>query len=304
MFFSLFLFFFPIFLNQVNASAQIPSISGNFSYQTTKYSNFIGKFSKNCSISAPMIKLARGENLCNLDTIQTNITGKVLVTFTILNFGCYEEISYENAVKLGAIAVLDSAPIPPGSSFHIHNFRQNFRKGNIPFLQTGTEFFSLFAIEGLSLGFDVLNETEIKINGCGDISQIIKCNGADQKIYMSFSFIALFGIYLARKSLKKIKSTASSKPRVFLIIYESIFLFFTCIILFFGLELKQAKNLLRGNIISAQIKDILGILQLIGNIHGSLMNAIYWNALRKGCFLKESKLSKYWRKEFFFLLCN
>eukprot|EP00924_Labyrinthula_sp_SR-Ha-C_P012891 snap_masked-scaffold_12-processed-gene-2.8-mRNA-1 protein AED:1.00 eAED:1.00 QI:0/0/0/0/1/1/2/0/611 len=260
------------FAVSVHSVAQVPLITGNLTFITTRYSNFIGGFDEECSIIAPMVKLAPGENLCDLDTIQTNITGQVLITFIILNFGCFEEVAYENAIKLGAIALIDAVGIPPGSYESIHNAGQSFQKGDIPFLQVGTEFFGTFGIEGLSPAFNFLNGTPIVIQGCGDTN--------------------LF-------TAKKVKGSASSRPRIALIAYEALFLLFTAVVLFFGIELRQCKNLLDGSVISSRAKDVLGVLQIIGNVHGSLLNAIYWKALRKGCFLKDSKSAIYWRKEFF-----
>eukprot|EP00924_Labyrinthula_sp_SR-Ha-C_P012890 snap_masked-scaffold_12-processed-gene-2.9-mRNA-1 protein AED:1.00 eAED:1.00 QI:0/0/0/0/1/1/2/0/622 len=289
-----------LLLQTVYSRAQVPLITGNLTFFTPRYSNFIGGFDEECSITAPMVKLAPGENLCDLDTIQTNITGQVLVTLVILSFGCYEEVAYENAIKLGAVAVLDAVAIPPGSYESIHNAGQEFQKGDIPFLQVGTEFFVTFGFEGISPAFDLLNGTPINIEGCGDTILFSKCFEAYKITYIPFSIIALFGAILAYRVAKRVKGSASSRPRIALIAYEALFLVFTAVVLFFGLELRQSKNLLSGNIISARAKDVLGLLQIIGNVHGSLLNAIYWNALRKGCFLKDSQSAAYWRKEFFF----
>eukprot|EP00924_Labyrinthula_sp_SR-Ha-C_P006822 snap_masked-scaffold_8-processed-gene-1.9-mRNA-1 protein AED:1.00 eAED:1.00 QI:0/0/0/0/1/1/2/0/572 len=277
-------------IQDVYSSAQVPFITGNFTFLTPRYSNFIGDFDEECAIAAPMVKLGPEENMCDLDTIETNLTGQ---------FGCYEEIVYENAIELGAVAVIDSVGVPPGSYESIHNAGQSFQKGDIPFLQVGTEFFATFGIEGLSPAFDFLSGTPIVIQGCGDTNLFNRCYDVYQTVYICFSFAALFGVFLAYKSAKKVTLTYSSRPRVVLIAYEALFLLFTAVVLFFGLELRQSKNLLRGDIISAKTKDVLGIVQLIGNIHGSLLNAIYWNALRKGCFLRDSQTALYWRKEFF-----
>eukprot|EP00924_Labyrinthula_sp_SR-Ha-C_P012922 snap_masked-scaffold_12-processed-gene-3.21-mRNA-1 protein AED:1.00 eAED:1.00 QI:0/-1/0/0/-1/1/1/0/637 len=285
--------------NGVFSSAQVPFITEDFTFITTRYSNFMGGFDEDCSITAPMVKLAPGENLCDLDSIQTDISGQVLITFIILNFDCFEEIAYENAIQLGAVAVIDAVGIPPGSFHSVHNVGQKFKQGDIPFLQVGTEFFATFGIQGFSPAFDFLVGTPISIDGCGDSSKIIECYDVYQGILIVFSFAAFSGVFLAYRAVKKVRWTATSRPRVVLIIYEAIFLFFTAVLLFFGLTLRQAKNWADGSIVSAQAKDVLGTLQIVGNVHGSLMNAIYWNALRKGCFVKESKTAAYWRKQFF-----
>eukprot|EP00924_Labyrinthula_sp_SR-Ha-C_P011662 snap_masked-scaffold_17-processed-gene-4.21-mRNA-1 protein AED:1.00 eAED:1.00 QI:0/-1/0/0/-1/1/1/0/564 len=292
--------FLFLLISRLNATAQVPTITSNFTYITTRYSNFIGNFDTDCIISAPMIKLQDSENLCDLNTIETNVTGYVLVTFVMLNYDCYEEKAYENAMELGAVAVVDAVAVPPGSFHSVHNLEQKFKFGNVPFVQVGTEFFGTFGIEGKSIGFDFLVETYIEINGCGDESGITECFEIYQKIYICFSFVAMFGLILAYKLVKKIRWNVTSKPRIFLLAIESVVLLLSAFILFFGLELRLAKNLLDGSVISAQVKDVLGILQLIGNIHSSLMNAIYWNALKKGCFSKASRSLEYWKNEFFF----
>eukprot|EP00924_Labyrinthula_sp_SR-Ha-C_P012892 snap_masked-scaffold_12-processed-gene-2.17-mRNA-1 protein AED:1.00 eAED:1.00 QI:0/0/0/0/1/1/3/0/603 len=279
--------------------AQVPLITGNFTYKTTRYSNFIGDFDEDCSITAPMVKLGPFETLCDLETIETNISGYVLVTFGILNYGCYEENAYENAIKLGAVALIDAVGIPPGSFHSVHNARQCYKKGSIPFLQVGTEFFGTFGIEGISPAFDLLTGTPIHTEGCADKTPIIKCYNVYQVLLILFSFTAVFGLYIAYKALRRLRVTPSSRPRVTLIVYEALVLFLTSILFFFGLDLRQAKNLLDGSIVSAQGKDTLGTLQLVCSVHTSLVSAIYWNALRKGCFIKESKTPEYWRRHFF-----
>eukprot|EP00924_Labyrinthula_sp_SR-Ha-C_P012899 snap_masked-scaffold_12-processed-gene-2.21-mRNA-1 protein AED:1.00 eAED:1.00 QI:0/0/0/0/1/1/2/0/529 len=271
-----------LFLRMAHSSAQVPDITGNFTFITTRYSNFIGDFDENCSITAPMVRLEQNENLCDLDSIEANISGHVLIIFSLLEYGCYEEIAYENAMELGAIALIDSVFIPPGSYHSVHNAKQSFKKGE--YWRTYFEFF---------------NEAEIKIEGCADRSRIIECFDTYQVILIAFSLIALFGVFLGYRAIKKLKWTPASRPRLALILYESIFLLLNAFILFFGLTFRQGKNLLDGRVISAQAKDIFGILQIVGAIHGSLMNAIYWNALRKGCFLVQSMTAEYWKKNFF-----
>eukprot|EP00924_Labyrinthula_sp_SR-Ha-C_P012888 maker-scaffold_12-snap-gene-2.3-mRNA-1 protein AED:0.25 eAED:0.33 QI:0/0.33/0.5/1/0.33/0.25/4/0/658 len=283
----------------VHSWAKVPDITGNFTYISTRYSNFIGDFDEECSITAPMVKLNQGENLCYVESIDTNISGKVLVTFGIIRYGCHEEAAYENAIILGAIAVLDAVFMPPGSFHSVHNENERFKSGDIPFVQVGTEFFRTFAIQGSSTAFDSLNGTLINIEGCADISPIIGCYDIYQFTLMMLSFPALFGLKLAYKAIRKLMWTPACCPRVILIAYEGLVLFLTSMIFFFGLDFKQMINLLKGNVVSAQVKDVLGILQIGGTIHGSLMSAIYWYALQKGCFDKESQTSEYWRKHFF-----
>eukprot|EP00924_Labyrinthula_sp_SR-Ha-C_P011078 snap_masked-scaffold_51-processed-gene-0.20-mRNA-1 protein AED:1.00 eAED:1.00 QI:0/0/0/0/1/1/2/0/376 len=264
------------------SSVQVPFITGNFTFIATRYSNFIGDFDEKCSIIAPMVKLTPGENLCDLDTIQINVTVQVLITFIILNFDCFEEVAYENVIKLGDIAVVDAVGSPPGTFHSVHNLGQKFKQGDFSFLQVYTELFGTFGLEGISPVFDFLNGTPIVIQGCADTNLFIHCFETYQIVYSVFTLVALFGIFIGYQAAKRVTWTASSLPRIVLIGYESLFLFVTAIVLFFGLELRPAKNLLDGHTISAQSKDILGIVQLIGNIHVSLLNAIYWNALRKG----------------------
>eukprot|EP00924_Labyrinthula_sp_SR-Ha-C_P012894 snap_masked-scaffold_12-processed-gene-2.13-mRNA-1 protein AED:1.00 eAED:1.00 QI:0/0/0/0/1/1/2/0/552 len=278
----------------VHSSAQVPLIAGSFTFLTTRYSNYIGNFDKDCSISAPMVKLAPGENLCDLDSIETNVTGRVLITF-----GCYEETAYENAIELGAVALIDSVFMPPGSYHSVHNSGQSFNKREVPFLQVGDEFFELFGEEEFSPGYDLLDGTQININGCADITPVIECYEIYTYVQIFFSFVAFFGVFLAYKAVRDLKSTPSTRPRLVLIIYELLLLVFNAVVLFFGLSLRQNKNWVNGSIISAQTKDIFGNLQIVGVLQGSLMNAIYWNALRKGCFLKEAITSEYWNKNFF-----
>eukprot|EP00924_Labyrinthula_sp_SR-Ha-C_P012885 maker-scaffold_12-snap-gene-2.2-mRNA-1 protein AED:0.10 eAED:0.10 QI:372/0.5/0.33/1/0/0.33/3/0/529 len=284
----------------VHSSAQIPLVTGDFTFLTPRYSNYIGGFEKDCSITAPMVKLSEEENLCEFDTIKTNIVGKVLVTFVILNYGCYEEVAYENAIKLGAIALIDAVFMPAGSFHSVHNTGQSFQYGDIPFLQIGSEFFAVFESVDSNFGSELSNDTQIIIEGCADKTPLLECYDVYQAVVLVFAFVAFFGVFLAIKAVRKLKITPSIRPRVALLIYEAIFLFFYGVLLFFGLTLRQARNLLDGRVVSAQVKDILGILQIVGVIQGSLMNAIYWNALRKGCFLKEAITPEYWNKNFFF----
>eukprot|EP00924_Labyrinthula_sp_SR-Ha-C_P012893 snap_masked-scaffold_12-processed-gene-2.11-mRNA-1 protein AED:1.00 eAED:1.00 QI:0/0/0/0/1/1/2/0/552 len=291
------IYIFPLLsllLTLVNTSAQVPLVAGNFTFLTPRYSNYMGDFEEDCSIIAPMVKLAPGENLCNLDSIETNVTGKVLITF-----GCYEEIAYENAIELGAVALIDAVVMPPGSYHSVHNAGQSFKKGEVPFLQVGNEFYELFGDEDSSPGFDILDGAQINIKGCADITPVIECYEIYPYAEKTFSLIAVFGIYLAFKAIRRLKMTPSTHPRVALIAYESLLLFFDANVLFFGLSLRQSVNWFDGSIVSAQAKDIFGTLQLVCVIHGSLMNAIYWNALRKGCFLIEAITSDYWIKNFF-----
>eukprot|EP00924_Labyrinthula_sp_SR-Ha-C_P012896 snap_masked-scaffold_12-processed-gene-2.10-mRNA-1 protein AED:1.00 eAED:1.00 QI:0/0/0/0/1/1/2/0/512 len=254
----------------------------------------MGDFDEDCSITAPMVKLAPDENLCDLDSIETNVTGRVLITF-----GCYEEIAYENAIELGAIALIDAVFMPPGSYHSVHNAGQSFKKGEVPFLQVGNEFYELFGDEDSSPGFDILDDTQINIKGCADITPVIECYEIYPYVEKTFALAAGFGIFLAYKAFRKLKNTPATIPRLALIAYESLFLLFTAVVLFFGLSLRQSVNWVDGRIVSAQAKDVFGTLQIVGVIHGSLMNAIYWNALRKGCFLREAITSQYWNKNFF-----
>eukprot|EP00924_Labyrinthula_sp_SR-Ha-C_P012895 snap_masked-scaffold_12-processed-gene-2.16-mRNA-1 protein AED:1.00 eAED:1.00 QI:0/0/0/0/1/1/2/0/528 len=271
-----------LLLPHLHASAQVPLITGNFTFLTPRYSNYIGGFDEECSITAPMVKLSPDEDLCDLDTIRTNVSERVLITFVILEYGCYEEVAYENAIKLGALAVIDSVGIPPGFYFSVHNARQSFKKGDIPFVQVGYEFYEAFALEEFSPGFEYLDGTLINIEGCADTSQILECYDSYQVILIVFSFISLFGVFLAYKSVTKLKITPSTRPRIALIAYEAIFLLLNAFLLFFGLTLRQAKNLLDGSFVSAQAKDILGTLQVVAVIYGCFMNAIYWSALPFG----------------------
>eukprot|EP00924_Labyrinthula_sp_SR-Ha-C_P013026 snap_masked-scaffold_12-processed-gene-6.29-mRNA-1 protein AED:1.00 eAED:1.00 QI:0/0/0/0/1/1/2/0/61 len=55
---------------KVNSLVQVPDVTGNFTFFNTRYSNYMGGFDEDCSITAPMIKLSPGENLCNLETIE------------------------------------------------------------------------------------------------------------------------------------------------------------------------------------------------------------------------------------------
>eukprot|EP00924_Labyrinthula_sp_SR-Ha-C_P000716 snap_masked-scaffold_7-processed-gene-1.32-mRNA-1 protein AED:1.00 eAED:1.00 QI:0/-1/0/0/-1/1/1/0/632 len=289
---------FAFELKETTCRATIPALTGDFEFLTPRYSDFIGGFEAECSINSTVVTLLPEEDLCNINTINTNVSEKVLVVFGVVSFDCVEEVAYENAIELGALVLLDAAPVPPGVSQFIHNLGQKFQFGDVPFLQVGSEFFLSFAILESPL-FGTLDNSTIFIDGCADVSPWTPCFDGYFASFLFFSLVSFYGLYLSISIVRRMKPTPSSQPRRFLIAYEAFWFGFTALVFFFGVSLRGYRPLLTGEVLPAEVKDVIGSIQIVGNSHATMLCAVYWSALRKGCYSRGSETEEYWRKNFF-----
>eukprot|EP00924_Labyrinthula_sp_SR-Ha-C_P008958 snap_masked-scaffold_2-processed-gene-7.54-mRNA-1 protein AED:1.00 eAED:1.00 QI:0/0/0/0/1/1/2/0/566 len=240
---------FFLFFQVVQSSLTIPNIFGEFPIRTTRYSNFLGDFSSECLIQTTAVTLSPEENICNLNSITTQVEGQILFTPALVTENCPEAKAYENAQQLNILAFIDVVPLPPGNFLNVFNIGFKPNQGDLPFLQVGVEVFGL--------------------------------------------------CFYSIRTLRRIKLNPTTAPRRFLIKFETFFSFLTAIIFLFGFWLRTAYQWTGFLLLPGEIKDFLGLFPILANVHSTLLCAIYWNALRKGCFSPDSRYEKFWRDNFF-----
>eukprot|EP00924_Labyrinthula_sp_SR-Ha-C_P006169 snap_masked-scaffold_54-processed-gene-1.48-mRNA-1 protein AED:1.00 eAED:1.00 QI:0/0/0/0/1/1/2/0/169 len=121
------------------------------------------------------------------------------------------------------MAAVNVGQRPAGSNMYISQFGYSIGKGKIPFLDTSLEFFE-DVYEEIKLSKE---EIFVEIDGCDDENQFKQCYEVFDLIASWFVIpFTVLNVVTARSSLKRIKPTKGTAPRIFIskfFFYQNIF---------------------------------------------------------------------------------